>query len=85
MLASCPQEADEDFASAGSEHEQPQADEADGRYDNQDEVEETDHLQHLREAGLPRQLMQMHYLSVVYCLFVIDLENASAARGTWSQ
>ena len=49
--ASCPQEADEDFASAGSEHEQPQMDEADGRYDNQDEVEEADHLQHLREAG----------------------------------
>lgn len=37
----------------GSEHEQqPKVDEADGRYDNQDEVEEADHLQHLREAGI---------------------------------
>ena len=48
------QDADaEDFASVGSEHEQqPKVDEADGRYDNQDEVEEADHLQHLREAGI---------------------------------
>ena len=41
------------FASAGSEQERPTIDEADGgKYDNQDEVEEADHLQHLREAQL---------------------------------
>ena len=44
---------DVEFASAGSEQERPTVDEADGgKYDNQDEVEEADHLQHLREAQL---------------------------------
>lgn len=44
---------DVEFASAGSEQERPTIDEADGgKYDNQDEVEEADHLQDLREAQL---------------------------------
>lgn len=50
---------DAEFASVGEENVE---DCADGKYDNQDEVEEADGLQHLREA-----LNSMHLILPKWC------------------